>query len=295
MTNKNNQDLGAAQLMRHRLDSLYEVFHENTKIRPTNEALLGLRINLLRDASMVRMMSKGYKRLPNLPRLELPKEVAPTGCSLDQAIWRRRSVREFTREPLTLEQLNQLLFLTYGVTGAFQFTGLDDNDVQQVRAAPSAGALYPIELFVIGQYVDELPAGVYHYNVPEHALERLPDPDCLSEQLENLSYYKNILGQASALFVFTAVFSRNTFKYGDRGYRFILLDAGHIAQNLLLVAAALNLGAVAIGGFRDDQLSELVGADGVNEAALYLVAVGKPTAQAAEITRRQRYFLRPGV
>ncbi len=288
---RENQDIGSAHLIRHRLDSLYEVFHENTKIRRTNEALLGLRISKLRKPAMVAMMSKGYNYFPQLQRVELPREVPPTRCSLEEAIWRRRSVRDFTGEPLTLGELSQLLLLTYGVTGAYEFAG---GNIQQVRAAPSGGALYPVELYVIAQQTADLPVGAYHYCVSDHALERLPDPANLAQEIETLSHYKNILVNASALFVFTAVFARNTFKYGDRGYRFILLDAGHAAQNLLLVTAALDLGAVALGGFRDDQLSAMVGADGVNEAAVYLVAVGRPTREAMEIAQRQRQFLEKG-
>lgn len=285
-------DTGSANRIQQSLDSLYELFHENTKIHPSNEAQLGIRIGaILRSPDMKAMMAKGYNQFPHLPRVELPREVPPTGCSLEEAIRQRRSVRDFAAEPLDLQALNQLLALSYGITGAFEFGG---GNIQQVRAAPSAGGLYPIELYILVERVTDLEPGVYHYNVPDHALERMPDPPDLAGRVETVSHYKSILTGAAALFVLTAVFDRNTFKYGDRGYRFILLDAGHLAQNLLLVSAALGLGAVPIGGFRDDQLSRLVGADGVNEAALYLIPVGHPTPQAAATGNRQRALPRGG-
>jgi SagB-type dehydrogenase family enzyme len=285
---RKNQDLGTANLVYHRVDSLYELFHENTKIRPSNEALVGLRIsNVLRNPALVQMMSHGYNQFPQFPRIHLSREILPTQCSLDEAIRRRRSIRDFSQEPLSLEGLNQLLFLTYGVTGGYQYDG---DKVQEVRAAPSGGALYPIELYAIVQNVDGLEPGVYHYLPPAHALEQMPDHPDLVEKVQTLSHYKDTLSGAAVIFVLTAVFDRNTFKYGDRGYRIILLDAGHIAQNLLLVAAATGLGAVPLAGFRDDQLSSLVSADGVNEAAVYLIAVGHPTEEAAAIADRQRQF-----
>ena len=168
--------------------------------------------------------------------------------------------------------MSQLLHLSYGVTGSWEFS----EGIQQVRAAPSAGGLYPLELYLIARNVDGLPQGGYHYNVPDHALERLPGPDDLTAAMAEVSHYEATLAGAAALFVVTGVFDRTTFKYGDRGYRFVLLDAGHMAQNMLLTATASGLGAAPFGGFRDDALSRLVGADGVNEAALYLICVGHP-------------------
>lgn len=271
-------------LTERRVDTLYELFHENTKIHPANESWLERRISaLLGDPDTVVMLTKGYHRFPQLERVELPRDLPPVEGSLESAIRRRRSARDFADSPLTIDELSQILSLTYGVTGAFEVA---DDAVQLLRAAPSAGALYPIELYVIVQRVTDLQPGVYHYNVPDHALERMPDPPDLTTGIRTLGYYEQTLAGASVLVVLTAVFERTTFKYGDRGYRFALLDAGHVAQNLLLVAATTSLGAVPIGGFRDDQLSELVGADGVNEAAVYVIAVGRPATPVAASANR---------
>lgn len=269
----NKYDMGATQVVTHREDQLFEIFHENTKLSQHNEHKTGRQVRtILSNPNLLAMLSKGHFRFSHLPTIPLPREFPPTGCSLEEAIQRRRSLREYTSEPLSLEQVSQLLHLSYGVTGSWEFS----EGIQRVRAAPSAGGLFPLELYLIAQNVDGLPVGIYHYNVPDHALERLPGPDDIRAAMAAVSHYEATLANASALIVVTAVFDRTTFKYGDRGYRLVLLDAGHMAQNLLLAATAMQLGAVPFGGFRDDPLSRLVGADGVNEASLYLICVGHP-------------------
>jgi len=269
-------DTGGSQLVTHPLDQLYEVFHENSKLTPYNEHRIARQVHtILSNPSLLAMLSKGHHRLSHLPRVSLPREAPPTGCSLDEAIRRRRSVRQYTAESVTLTEVAQLLSLGCGITGSWQYT----EGIQQVRAAPSAGALYPIETYLVVRRVTELERGVCHYNVPDHALELMPDRPDLEQRLQEVSHYAEVLTTAAAVFVLTAVFDRTTFKYGDRGYRFVLLDAGHLAQNLLLTAVALGLGATPIGGFRDDLVSSVVAADGVNEAAVYVICVGRPAAE----------------
>ena len=265
-------NIDGVHMNQHRLDKLYELFHENTKLSLTTESMFAKRIEtVLRNPVMVEMLCKGYNQFPHLPRIELSRNVPSMECRLDEAILRRRSVRDFTGKPLTLTELNQLLFLSYGITKP----QCEDN-IQEFRAAPSAGGLYPIELYIVVRQVTGLEQGIYHYNVPDHALEKMPKSLNFDKSLKAVSSYESILSNASVLFVLTAVFERSTVKYGDRGYRFIHLDAGHIAQNILLITAAINLGAVPLGGFRDDQLSMMVGGDGINEAPVYLIAVGQP-------------------
>ncbi len=269
----NKYDMGATQVVTHREDQLFEIFHENTKLSKHNEHKTGRQVRMiLTNPNLLAMLSRGHLRFDHLPRIPLTREFPPTECSLEDAIQRRRSLREYTKEPLALEQVSQLLHLSYGVTGSWEFS----EGIQRVRAAPSAGGLYPLEIYLIAQNVDGLQPGVYHYNVPDHALERLPGPQDLTAAMAEVSHYEETLAGAAALFVITGVFDRSTFKYGDRGYRFVWLDAGHMAQNMLLSATAMRLGAAPLGGFRDDPLSRLVGADGVNEAALYMVCVGHP-------------------
>jgi SagB-type dehydrogenase family enzyme len=151
--------------------------------------------------------------------------------------------------------------------------------MQPVRAAPSGGALYPIELYAIVSAVDELTKGIYLYSVPRHALQLISEGDFASE-LAKATSFPEVFSSVSVTFVLTALFGRTTFKYGERGYRFALLEAGHIAQNILLAATAQKLGAVAVGGFIDDEINDLLDIDGVEEAAVYLVAAGRPRRQS---------------
>jgi SagB-type dehydrogenase family enzyme len=166
-------------------------------------------------------------------------------------------VREFTREPLTDRELSQLLWSAQGVT-----------DAAGGRTAPSAGALYPLELYVA------TPDGFYHYEPERHRLSPLSDRD------RRRAIYRSALRQeairdAAAVFVIAAVYRRTTGKYGAKqGLRYVHMDAAHCAQNLLLQAVALDLGAVPIGAFHEAEVQQAVGL--TEHEPLYLVAVGRP-------------------
>lgn len=143
-----------------------------------------------------------------------------------------------------------------------------------MRAAPSAGALYPLEIYLIAWNIAGLDSGLYHYCVVPHCLEQLKTGDFAKLACE-YAMADDISATASALFVVTAIFQRTMIKYQDRGYRFALLEAGHLAQNMCLMSAAMNLGILPIGAFLDDEVNLLLGLDGVNETALYPLAVGR--------------------
>jgi SagB-type dehydrogenase family enzyme len=144
----------------------------------------------------------------------------------------------------------------------------------EFRAAPSAGALYPIELYPVVHNVSDLPSGIYHYAVREHALERLEQGDFRSG-VTQAGLYQGFLAQANVCFVLSAIFQRTRWRYHERTYRYVLLEAGHIAQNLYLEATSMGLGACAVGAFLDGTLNDLLGLDGVGEAALYIISVGE--------------------
>jgi SagB-type dehydrogenase family enzyme len=189
--------------------------------------------------------------------------------SLAEAITTRTSLRNLLPCPLTLENVATLLHYAYGVTR--------DNKNTEVphpfRAAPSGGALYPLEIFFHSGCIDGSQPGFYHYNPIEHNLRLLRPGDDTHAIAQAMVQPEIGLGSSLIIFI-TAIFERSIFKYGDRGYRFILLEAGHVAQNLNLVANALGLGCVSIGGFFDRQIDELLGLDGVTHSTIYLVAVG---------------------
>jgi SagB-type dehydrogenase family enzyme len=178
--------------------------------------------------------------------------------SLEEALARRRSVREFTREVLTERELSQLLWAVQGTTHA---GGL--------RTAPSAGALYPLELYVASA------GGFYRYEPRPHQLVRLSDRD-LRAAMRRAALDQEAISQAPAVFVIAAVYERISRKYGAaRTPRYVHMEVGHAAQNLLLEAVALGLGGVPIGAFEDDALQKALGLP-MDHRPLYLIPVGHP-------------------
>jgi SagB-type dehydrogenase family enzyme len=171
--------------------------------------------------------------------LELPKPKPDSDVSLEEAISKRRSVRKFTSEPVSLEKLSQILWAAQGQTEG------------RYRAAPSAGALYPIELVVV------MESGVYRY-VPEgHRLEKLASTDVRSK-LSEAALGQRFIKEAPVVIVITAVFERVMSKYGVRGERYAFIEAGHIAQNVCLQAVALGLSTVVTGAFNDSGVQSVL-------------------------------------
>jgi len=162
-----------------------------------------------------------------------------------------------------------------GAFGLTQSLPLPTGIVMQTRAAPSAGGLYPLELYVICSDITGLRDGAYHYAPLEHTLEPLRDgvpPEMLTTFLLAEPFVRN----ANAIVFLTAVFDRTLHKYGPRGYRYILLEAGHVAQNLCLLAMERSLGSLCLGGFMDGAANRFLRIDGVEEAAVYGIAIGYP-------------------
>lgn len=251
--------------------SLYELFHENTKLNEITEQDLSLRIAALyEDPPRLEASRTAVKVYPYARRLALPPAPEPAE-PLHRVMRRRRSARRFRAAPLSLPQLSYLLGLSYGITGALE---VDGAVIQKLRAAPSAGALYPLELYPIVLAAGEgLPAGVYHYNVPGHCLEVVRPGEFRAGIISAMPAGFS-LATAAAVLVLSVAFGKTTHKYGERGYRFALLDAGHAMQNVCLTATALDLGAYPVGGFREDELDALLGLDGLGETALYAAVLG---------------------
>jgi len=145
----------------------------------------------------------------------------------------------------------------------------------ELRTAPSAGALYPVETYVAANRITELESGIYHYSVRSHALEQLKQGD-FRGKVSAAALDQHMCGEAGAVFIWTGMFHRSTWKYQQRAYRYVYLDAGHIAQNLALAAQALGLGSCQIAALYDDEVNEIIGVDGLEESAVYMSAVGKP-------------------
>ncbi len=210
-----------------------------------------------------------YKRYPSA--LQVPLSAPQVDKSPGPPIWdviqQRRSVRRFQDTPLTEAELSQLLWAAQGITWARQ--GVD------FRTAPSAGALYPIETYLVVHDVADIEPGIYHYAVAQHSLEQLATGDFRAE-IARAALDQEIAYRANVVFVWTAVFERSKWKYKQRAYRYVYLDVGHIAQNVALGAVALGLGSCQIAALYDDEANRLLSVDGVAESTIYMTVVGRP-------------------
>lgn len=206
--------------------------------------------------------ARAVKRHATCPFQPLPEPRLGSRTFAD-ALTRRRS-RSGTGDGLDVCDLASLLHAGYGVTGAVPRTD------RPLRAAPSGGALYPLELYVVAQRVRGVEPALHHYDPLRHGLERLR-PLVLPDALSSPTPYSELLVSCAAAIMVTGSFWRSRFKYGLRGYRFALLEAGHVAQNILLAVAALQLSCVPLGGFFDRRVDELLDIDGLYESSLYLL------------------------
>ncbi len=184
--------------------------------------------------------------------------------SVEEAIFRRRSIRRFTDEPLTLKEVSQLLWAAGGET--------IDGITGATRAYPSAGGIYPLEIYLIAGNVGGLPSGIYHYNWRKHTITLVKEGD-FRLQLTAAALGQRMVANAPVSIVWTADFARTTRRYGKRGERYVHMDVGGAGQNVHLQAEALDLGTVIIGAFRDEDVKEILGVK--NEVPLYIMPVGK--------------------
>jgi len=200
----------------------------------------------------------GDARLYNLAvgqSLELLSPNLQGLVSVEEAILQRRSERDFRPDPLTLEEVSQLLWSAQGITSS-----------QGLRAAPSAGACYPLELYLVCQ------AGLFRYLPEQHAIAKVSGDD-LRSALAQAALGQSFIAEAPASLVVSAVYGRTTGRYGERGARYAQIDVGHLGQNVHLQAVALGLGSVPVGAFADEEVERVLGLPS-GERALYIIPVG---------------------
>jgi SagB-type dehydrogenase family enzyme len=205
----------------------------------------------------------GTERRMEAERLvQLPQADTLGRRSVEQVLRQRRSVRNFSTQALTLAEASQLLWAAQGIT-----------DPQGLRTAPSAGALYPLEVFLVAGNVRDLPAGVYRYQPGQHALEHLIEAD-IRPALARAALGQSWVRKAAAVVVFAALYRRTTIKYGERGIRYAHIEAGHAAENLFLQAVSLELNTVVVGAFHDDAVRHTLGLP-EDHVPLILMPVGR--------------------
>jgi len=188
----------------------------------------------------------------------LPSPQTKGSLSLEEVLAKRRSVREFTEQPLAIAEIGQLMWAAQGITDA----------VHGFRTAPSAGAKYPLEIYVVAR------DGLFHYLPQGHRLERLGTED-LRQALAIAAVNQDGVRDAAANFVIACVLERTAAKYGDRAERYVQLEAGHAAQNILLQATALGLGGVSVGAMSEEKVKQVLSLP-PGQAPLYIIAVGHP-------------------
>ena len=247
------------------IDDPAENFHEASRISRVALDHRSRGAALLEHSTELRQtVARAGARRIQAPISALPAASLPR-LPLGEVVEARRSRRRFVARRLSLEALAAVLRTGYGVTGQ------GPGDVR-LRSVPSGGALYPLDVYVAATAVEGLESRLHRFDPLRDCLELLAPVE--RGQLEPITPYPELVADASAVVFLTATFWRSRFKYGQRGYRFALLEAGHVAQNMLLAATALGLASVPLGGFFDRQVNDLLGVDGLHEAALYLIPIG---------------------
>jgi len=193
--------------------------------------------------------------------IKLPHPKTIGRISLEEAIVRRHSVRDFSKKELSLDEISQLLWAAYGQRDGDSVTGAS-------KTVPSAGALYPMEIYLVS------PKGVFHYFPLSHSLKEMSDKD-LRSSLSSAALWEGAIARAAADFVVACVYDRICLKYGERGICYAHMEAGHIAQNIHLQAVCLGLGSVPIGAFSDTAVQKALYLPKDN-IPLYIIPVGHP-------------------
>jgi SagB-type dehydrogenase family enzyme len=200
---------------------------------------------------------------PMNEKIKLPEPKYDSNTSVEQALLERRSVRAYKKVPLTLDEVSQLLWAGQGIT----------DYGSKFRTAPSAGALYPLDVYIAIGTVEGVAKGVYKYRPRKHELMKVSNGDVRNE-LASAALGQSCVRESAIVMVFSAVYERTTQKYGNRGIKYVHMEAGHAAQNVYLQAVSLNLGMVVVGAFRDEEIRKILNMSD-NERPLYIVPVGK--------------------
>lgn len=216
-----------------------------------------------------------------LPDIQLPKtkqaqteslpkvdKMNPQIDSFSKLVKQRETLRQYSNEFLDIEELAYLLWATQGVKA------ITDYPVTK-RTVPSAGSRHPFETYLLVNRVQGLVPGLYRYLAVEHELEKIPSPDDINEQITQGCLKQKHVADSAVTFIWVAVPIRTVWRYSQRGYRYMLLDAGHVCQNLYLAAESINCGVCAIAAYDDDLVNQALGLDGVNLFAIYLASMGK--------------------
>ncbi len=240
------------------------IYMENSNLTPA-------RNHMFQEKTMEFSQDESYssgKSYPLCDIITLPASPILKG-PVERIIGNRRTRRNFSRKGVQIAKLARILKSAYGVTSK----GSEKAGDVMLRACPSAGALYPLELYPVVLRSKDLALGVYHYNVKNHSLEIVKKGDFL-EELDNNLLGAELIPGADVALIITSVIDRSLAKYGERGYRFILIEVGHLAQNISLVCESLGFNSVCMGGFYEKDLADLLSTDIRSEPVQYVILLG---------------------
>lgn len=243
------------------------LYHENSKLRSFHQQGDFMKPVDEIDDIVKKFTLKGRKRFSNKTRIDLPKATKENTVTIEDVVLQRRSRRNYSDEKVQLQTLSNILYYSYGVTGRLKNTSLD------LRAVPSGGGLYPVDIYLSVRNVEGLDVGIYYYDPLDHCLYFINNRD-MSKLSNEVSGYSLMLDNAAFTVILSANFWRNQWKYHERGYRVILIDCGHLAQNIHMMSTAYGLGSCCLMGFVDDEVDRLLEIDGIVEHSMYLITVG---------------------
>ena len=208
-----------------------------------------------------------YKSYPFCKTVQLPRQLQEETIRFTEVLRRRKSIRNFSTQPLNKGDLAFLLWASTGIQRK--------ENGYEFRTAPSAGALYPIETYLAANNVEDVEKGIYHYDIKNHLLEEIKIGN-FGDDLAHAALDQAMCATAAVVFIWTAIFERSKWKYSQRAYRYIYLDAGHVAQNLALAATSITCGSCHVGAFFDDEVNSILDIDGTEESSICLSVVGHP-------------------
>jgi SagB-type dehydrogenase family enzyme len=255
--------------------AVWELFHENSKMgRRERHSIFALPPS---DEAVVQVMNqlRTVKPYQDFPKIKLPDELPASVKSFDEVVVGRSSARRFGAGSIHLVELAKALFMGYGITR----DNADNHFPRPFRTIPSGGALYPLEIYLHATRVEGLEPGLYHFDPEDLTLDVLRVGD-EAERLASSAFQRELVLDAAAILLISAVFIRSTFKYGDRGYRFVYLEAGHLAQNVMLTMRERGLAATPLGGYVDREMDRHLGLDGLSESVIYGLLLGREGDEA---------------
>lgn len=213
-------------------------------------------------------LQKDYDNDTSLIDLPEPSELEVKSVNLKELVEQRRSLRKYSDKKITLEEISYLLWMTQGVEKEVKGKAT-------FRTVPSAGARHAFETYILANKVEGLANGIYRYLAFEHKLFPFELEDDISEQVVKGCLNQKFIGNSAVTFIWTAVVERMTWRYQERGYRYLHLDAGHVCQNLYLAAESIDAGICAIAAYSDDDMNQLLDIDGKEEFVIYIASLGK--------------------